>query len=220
MEGDALTCRRPIDVASVSRAACRSDHCCEPGVNLTEWARISAKSATRDVWLGIEGEGKPKIGGDPWYLPDGRTDVYSLLADWQPEKIPFPVWLAPYNRGKRWGDMLWTGGLTLKIASVRMIRALESANVTGYRTFDVDVRDWENSPVDGYVGFATDPAPGTDIQNMLGQKVQNIAFIATWRVVEVLRAHGADSLDIQVYDPSRYERFMRSFRSSRPGQPG
>lgn len=139
-------------------------------------------------------------------MPDGRTSVYSFISDWQPEKIPFPVWLAPYNRGKRWGDMLWTGGLTLKVASVRMVDALEDAGITGYRTFKVDIRDRAGSPVDGYVGFATDPAPGTDIQNMLGQKVQNMAFIAKWHVVEVLRAYGADRLDIQVYDPSKYDR--------------
>lgn len=153
-------------------------------------------------------------------MPDGRTDVYPFIADWRPEKLPFPVWFAPSNRGKRWGDMLWTGGLTLKIASIRMIQALESADVTGYRTFDVDVRDHANRPVAGYVGFASDPAPGTDIQNMLGQKVQNMAFIARWHVVEVLRAHGADRLDIQVYDPSEYERSAQVFPPAAPDQRG
>jgi hypothetical protein len=137
-------------------------------------------------------------------MPDGRTLVDVFLVEGRFDEIPYSIWFAPYTRGKRFGDMLWMGGSRLKVVSVRMVRALESVGATGYRTFEVDVRDHADSPVAGYVGFATDPAPGTDIQNLLEQKVQNTAFIARSHVVEALRAHGADQLEIRPYDPSEY----------------
>lgn len=169
-----------------------------------DWCRISANSGNMDVWLDSRAHNKPGEMTDPWNMPDGHTSVWPLLSEGRLNQIPFPVWFVPYNRGKRFGDMLWTGGLGLKIASVRMIRALESVGATGYCTFGVDVRDHADSPVDDYVGFVTDPAPETDIQNLLGQEVQNSAFIAKRHVVEALRAHGADKLDIRSYDPSQY----------------
>lgn len=153
------------------------------------------------MWLTVCGQGKPKIVGDPWYMPDSVTSVYPFIVDWRPEELPFPVWLAPSNGGKTYGDMLWTGGLALKIASTRFIEALRAAEVTGYRTFDVDVRDRAGAPVEGYTGFATDPSRGSDIQNIYGQTVQNFAFIATQRVVDALRDHGADMLDISPHTP-------------------
>lgn len=168
---------------------------------MSEWFRIGAKSNRNYVWLGPNGLGKPKIVGDPWNMPDGVTDVWPFITDWRPEELPFPVWLAPYNGGKKFGDMLWTGGMALKIASTRFIEALRAAEVTGYRTFDVEVRDHAGSRVEGYTGFATDPFPGSDIQNMYGQTVQNIAFITTQRVVDALHDHGADQLDISPYNP-------------------
>lgn len=134
-------------------------------------------------------------------MPDGVTNVYPFIEDWRPEELPFPVWLAPYGGGKKYGDMLWTGGITLKIASTRFIEALRAAEITGYRTFDVEVRDHAGSPLEGYTGFATDPSPGSDIQNLYGQTHQNYAFIATQRVAEALRDHGADQLDISPYTP-------------------
>jgi len=169
---------------------------------MTNWYRLSANSGDKDVWLDPRAHNKSAEMTDPWCLPDGRTSVWPFLDEGRLDKIPFPVWFVPFNRGERFGDMLWTGGSNLKIASASMIQALESAGVTGYRTFEVDIRDHADSPVDGYVGFATDPAPDTDIQNLLGQEVQNMAFIAKRHVVEALRAHGADDLDIRPYDPS------------------
>lgn len=167
----------------------------------SEWVRIQANSGPNDVWLDVNGPGKPKITGEPWYMPDGVTNVYPFIEDWRPEELPFPVWLAPYGEGKKYGDMLWTGGITLKIASTGFIEALRAAEVTGYRTFDVDVRDDAGSPVKGYTGFATDPFPGSDIQNLYGQTHQNYAFIATQRVAQALHDHGADQLEISPYTP-------------------
>jgi hypothetical protein len=89
----------------------------------------------------------------------------------------------------------------VEIASTRLIEALRAAEVTGYRTFDVEVRDHPGSPIEGYTGFATDPSPGADIQNLYDQTGQNYAFIATRRVVEALHGHGADRLDISPYNP-------------------
>lgn len=171
------------------------------GEHLSEWVRIQARSKRNYVWLDVYGQGKPKITGAPWYMPDGVTSVYPFIEDWRPEELPFPVWLAPYNGGRTYGDMLWTGGITLKIASTRFIEALCAAEITGYRTFDVEVRDHAGSPVEGYTGFATDPSPGSDIQNLYDQTGQNYAFIATRRVVEALHDHGADQLDISPYTP-------------------
>ena len=171
------------------------------GESLSEWFRIEARSKRNDVWLGVCGQGKPKITGDPWYMPDGVTSVYPFIVDWRPEELPFPVWLAPYNGGKKYGDLLWTGGIALKIASTRFIEALRAAEVTGYRTFDVEVRDHAGSPLEGYTGFATDPSPGSDIQNLYGQPYQNYAFIATQRVVEALHDRGVDQLEISPYTP-------------------
>lgn len=162
---------------------------------------MQARSRRNDVWLDVNGQGKPKITGEPWYMPDGVTGVYPFFVDWRPEKLPFPVWLAPYNGGKTFGDMPWTGGITLKIASTGFIAARRALGSTGYRTFDVEVRDHAGSPVEGCTGFATDPSPGSDIQNLYDQTGQNYAFIASQRVIEALRDHGADQLDISPYTP-------------------
>ncbi len=168
---------------------------------MSEWVRIGARSRRNDVWLGVNGLGKPKIVGEPWYMPDGVTSVYPFIEDWRPEELPFPVWLAPYNGGKTFGDMLWAGGMALKIVSTRFIEALRAAEISDYRTFDVEVRDHAGSRVEGYTGFATDPSTGSDIQNLYGQTYQHYAFIATQRVVEALRDHGVDQLDISPYTP-------------------
>lgn len=172
---------------------------------MSDWVRIQAKSGSKDIWLDVQADNKPEIMSDPWLMPDGKTKVDPFVEECRLDEIPFPVWFAPYTKGKRLGDMLWTGGSGLKIASQRMIDALQDANITGYRTFDVDVRDHAGDPIKGYVGFATDPGPTTDIQNILGQDGQNFVFIANQRVVEALRAHGADDLDIRPYDPSEFD---------------
>lgn len=171
------------------------------GEHVSEWFQLQARIKRNYVWLDVNGPGKPKIMGEPWYMPDGVTDVWSFITDWRPEELPFPVWLAPSNGGKTYGDMLWTGGMELKVVSTRFIEALRAAEVTGYRTFDVDVRDHTGSPVEGYTGFATDPSPGSEIQNFRGQTGQNFVFIATQRVVAALHDHGADQLDISPYTP-------------------
>ena len=75
----------------------------------------------------------------------------------------------------------------------------------GYRTFPIDLRDRGGEPITGYVGFATTPwQGGTDIQPLLGW--QNFTFWANARVVEALRARGADDLVIEVYDPVEFGR--------------
>ena len=166
---------------------------------MSDWIRIQARSGNKDVWLNVRADNKLEQ-GQPWLLPD-HSDAYRYITDWQPEKIPSRVWLAPYNRGSRYGDMLWTGGLTLKIASTRMIEALAAAGVTGYRTFPVEIRSKDNSPIKDYIGFATDPYSGSDLQNLYDQDVQNYAFVARAHVAEALRERGADALDIEPYDP-------------------
>ncbi|TYC96089.1 hypothetical protein FQ377_14375 [Arthrobacter echini] len=171
------------------------------GEHVSEWFQIHARNKRNYVWLTLCGQGKPKIMGEPWYTPDGVTDVWSLIEDWRPEKLPFPVWFAPYNGGKTYDDLLWTGGAALKIASTGFIEALRAAEVTGYQTFDVEVRDHAGAPVEEYTGFATDPFPGSDIQNFRGQTGQNYVFIANQRVVDTLHDHGADRLDISPYTP-------------------
>ncbi|WP_380173731.1 hypothetical protein ACFEMC_03700 [Kineococcus sp. DHX-1] len=133
-------------------------------------------------------------------LPDG-TQVWDYIRDWRVDELPFRVWFSPYNRSKTFGDLLWTGGLSVKIASTRMISALRAVGCTGYRTFPVDVRRRDGSPVDGYVVLETDPHPGSDLQNLYGQEGQNFAFVARSHIAEALRRHGADAVEIEPYDP-------------------
>jgi hypothetical protein len=168
---------------------------------LSEWSQIRARSGNKDVWLAVHADSEPEVWGWPWLMPDGRTSVYDFILDWRPEELPFPIWLTPSNGGRRWGDMLFTRGLSLKVVSTRMIQALEAIDASGYRTFDLDIRDASGATAEGYVGFATDPTPESDIQNIYDQDGQNSVFIAKRRVVEALRQHGASGLDIQPYSP-------------------
>ena len=167
---------------------------------MADWYLLRAHDESGDVGVATEWEGKPPLG--PWLLPDGR-DIDELIADGRLDEVPFPVWFRRVGGGKRWGDLLPGGAC--KIASVRLVGVLESIGATGYRTFPIDLRDRGGEPITGYVGFATTPwQGGTDIQPLLGW--QNFTFWANARVVEALRARGADDLVIEVYDPVEFGR--------------
>lgn len=169
---------------------------------MTTWFRITAPSATRDIWLTPKAESRPKIFGEPWLLADGETNVYSFLEPWNVDQLRFPVWLAPDNYGKRFGDLLWVGGMSVKPASLRMIDVLQNVGATGYDTFSLDIRDRRGEPIEGYVGFSTRPFPGSDIRHVHDYEHEGFSFVAKGRVVDALHAAGVDKLDIEPYDPS------------------
>lgn len=136
--------------------------------------------------------GEPELG--PWLLPD-QTDVYELVADGEIDRLGFVPRFRPANRGKRIGDLLWTTGADVKIASRRFIDVLEGIDATGYRTFPVDVATHGGDSLGEFVGLAVvDGNPYADLHFSNG--VQFWQFAAGDRVVAALRDAGVTALSI------------------------
>lgn len=167
-----------------------------------EWYRVGANSATRDVWIETHWTGKAPVG--PWLLSDGR-EIDGLIADGHIDELSFPVWFTPQsNRGERFGDLLWTLGSAIKIASTKMVSALAGIEATGYRTFDIDLRNRQGDRIPDYVGFATTSDDElNDVRHLFGY--QNVAFLAAPRVIQALRAAGADQLGVELFDLANYK---------------
>lgn len=156
----------------------------------TPWYQCQAASTTRDAWVRPTWPGQPPFG--PWVLPDGR-DVAGLLADGHVDALPFPVTWRRFNGGQRWGDLLWTGGLPAKVASLRFLQVLESVGATGYCTFPVTVTDGRSRPVDGYRGLATVPG-GDGVRALSG--LQNFAFLVGQEVRDAIVDAGLVGVDL------------------------
>lgn len=165
------------------------------------WYECVAQSATRDAWMVATGPGRPELG--PWVLPDGRA-VDDLIADGDVDQIPFDVCFEPSNYGKRYGDLLWTGGMAYKLASQRFVEVLESIAATGYKTFPVRLRDNKKNIIDGYVGFATlkEPDEEDDIKPLNGAQMP--WFLINQRVRDAIVEAGLERIAITPYDPDEY----------------
>ncbi|WP_029068708.1 hypothetical protein [Jonesia quinghaiensis] len=122
------------------------------------WFVLGAFTSSRELWVVLEGEGKPEYG--PWKTSDGR-DVIDEIAVGRIAELPFPVDFRrdTASTGKKRGDILWLGGHPLLLVSRRFVEALEEMGVTGWLTYPVELRDSgrrSGEPIEGYVGFVPD----------------------------------------------------------------
>ncbi len=77
------------------------------------------------------------------------------------DQLPAEPIFTRLNRGKRFGDLLWTTGPT-KIASDRFVRVLRESGATGYSTFPVTVRTPQGPVDERYHGLVVFGQPGDD----------------------------------------------------------
>src|SRR6185436_20793766 len=69
------------------------------------------------------------------------------------QNLKLPV-IFTYESGQVWGDTLDTGWVALHLISDAVVAALVQAQLTGWKTFAVDVRDKRGRPVLGYQGLS------------------------------------------------------------------
>lgn len=118
------------------------------GGSKRSWVEVRPFSEERDLWVAPEGEGKPAFG--PWLTEDGRR-VVETIAEGRGEELPFPVWFEQTEgcTGRRRGDLLWAGGLSISIASDRFIDTLTSVGARGWSTYPVTLRDRKGADISG-----------------------------------------------------------------------
>ena len=86
------------------------------------------------------------------YLKEGDTVDERLLAG-DYEGIKFPVVFIHYD-GRRWEDILGVGAASLYVISEKIKNIFESNNLTGWKTFPVEVLDKRKRKIEGYYGMS------------------------------------------------------------------
>lgn len=152
-------------------------------------------SEERDLWVAPEGEGKPAFG--PWLTEDGRR-VVETIAEGRGEELPFPVWFEQTEgcTGRRRGDLLWAGGLSISIASDRFIDTLTSVGARGWSTYPVTLRDRKGAEISGYQGLVSDVTGTGDVVSLLWRKhSQKPVLLLTEDVARGLAEAGVDQFE-------------------------
>ena len=80
-------------------------------------------------------------------------NVMENLLKREYEKIDFPV-IFKQDSGKKIHDILDTGSVCLLLISEKMKDVLEQNNLTGWKTFPVQVFDKKGNEIKGYYGFS------------------------------------------------------------------
>lgn len=132
---------------------------------------LEAYSGSRFAWAVPTWNG-PRA--EPWMLPDppapfeladGRLisaaqEVLQLVEEGRLDEIPFPVWFERQS-GTRFGDLLWSGGLSILLVSDRFVEVLRAVGADGWRTYPVNFRQRRGQPVEGFVGLLLDRGAGS-----------------------------------------------------------
>lgn len=156
--------------------------------------RLSASADSKDVW--VSDRFPDPFGKEPYLLPDG-TNIYKRVADGDTANLGFVPKFVQSNRGHVVGDLLWTTG-SIKIASQRFVEVLTELDVTGFKTFAVEVFI-DKRLRDDFTGLTitgTNAASGV----YKYQNVQFFKFLARDDVVHGLRGAGVDRLVFEEYD--------------------
>ncbi|WP_137294979.1 hypothetical protein [Nocardioides dongxiaopingii] len=98
---------------------------------------VRAASARSDCWVRV---------GDTEGDPAGDEMMSSLLDGAAPDQ---PVSLVVWNRGRRRGDLLWSGG-SFSAISDRAVQVLEAIGATGWRSVPAHVRFGNGEELPGY----------------------------------------------------------------------
>ena len=92
--------------------------------------------------------------------------------------------------GSQVGDLLWTGGTAMKVASRRFVEVLRSVDAEGYRTFPVDLVDARGREMDGFVGLAIDLEAGPTAAVRTEHPWQSFRFLVTDALHDALHDAG------------------------------
>jgi hypothetical protein len=110
---------------------------------------IEASSGDADLWLEPELDGLARGTG---VVNDAEFE--RLVAEGGVDD-PVPFRVAQPGRG---GDLVWTKGSYIKVASVRFVEALRALGASGFKTFPITIEDVELTG--RYVGLAVLPGDG------------------------------------------------------------
>lgn len=134
----------------------------------------------------------PRLGIDEW------AQRLSSLEWGRVDQLPAEPTYTRQNRGKRFGDLLWTTGRT-KIASDRFVSVLREAGATGYSTFPVTVRGTAETATQRYRGLVVFGQAGDDCFALYPSE-QHWTFGITGALLRDLHAAGVDDFEI-IDDP-------------------
>ena len=117
-----------------------------------------------------------------------RDSLDELLAEGRfDERLTTPIRCRVAQTGNE-GDLLWTEGSNLTVASTRLVTALEAAGMSGFSTFDIEVADSDlGSRYRGFVAHRV--LGGTDVFAPY-RSVLTSSFMVNQRAMNVLSAAG------------------------------
>ena len=87
---------------------------------------------------------------DSYFKQHGYVEKRLLVGDY--EGIKFPAVFIHY-RGRRWEDILGVGWPPLYVISEKIKNIFEKNNLTGWKTFPVEVLDKRKRKIEGYYGM-------------------------------------------------------------------
>lgn len=169
------------------------------------WYVLEARSTRADLWVRLEGPGKPELG--PWLTPAG-ADVHALVGT---GVLAATGDLArfrrhEYSRGTRRGDLLWTGGGQYVLLSERMRTVLLGIGDPGMAFHSVQIRDRRDSAphLEGYSLLV----PHLSGEGHMRSEVRGLPtsrLVVTGAVLAALLAAGVDGFDWEPCAPSLSE---------------
>ena len=169
------------------------------------WYVLEARSTRADLWVRLEGPGKPELG--PWLTPAG-DDVHALVGTGELVPMGEAAWFRrhEYSRGTRRGDLLWTGGGQYVLLSERMRAVLLGVGDPGIAFHAVQIRDrGESAPhLEGYSLLV----PNLSGEGHMRSEVRGLPtsrLVVTGAVLAALLAAGVDGFDWESYAPSPSE---------------
>lgn len=154
------------------------------------WREIEAPSGVDDLWL------RPDIELVAW--PRGVVDDAAHEATIAAGRNDAEVLPVRVTRPGRCGDLLWTQGSCIKIASRRFVDALRHAGIAGFNTFPVAI---DHPALTGkYVGLAVTPSASGELRPVHEVR-PSWSFFVSGRVIDVLHRAGVSAFDVVSNEP-------------------
>ncbi|QPE04559.1 hypothetical protein IT882_15800 [Microbacterium schleiferi] len=147
---------------------------------------IQAPSRRGYAWVNVK--------SSPRLSPVDRSEMLRALQWGRLDELPAEPRFARQNKGRKFGDLLWTTGPT-KIASARFVSVLDESRATGYSTFPVEVENPPGIVLPRYHGLVVFGRPGDDCFSIMPAE-QHWKFGITGALLRDLRAAGADDFEI------------------------
>lgn len=108
-----------------------------------EWYGLSVRRSRGDAWCRLRGTASE---------PQLPVERYRSIA--RVEEVPAEPLFLKRDGGQVWNDWVTCDVVLVLLASDRVIEILTSLNVTGWSTFDVEIRCENGVIKSGYSGFA------------------------------------------------------------------